>query len=323
MEEIILYTILAVLGVVIVLGIILSLLLSYIIFTVLLKRTSSKKWGHGVSKPDDPEIVGIYNGGSEWRDRYAENRRSVEIVSDGLKLYGEYFDFGGDKAVIIMPGRMECCVYACYFAEPYRRLGCNVLVIDARAHGYSEGKYNYVGYREYMDVLKWGEWLHDNALNKSIILHGICIGANTSTMTLTSPDCPDYFSGMIVEGIFTTFFDSFKNHMKADKRPIFPFLYICMFYIRTILGIDPVNDGPENRIKDLKKPVLFIHGRQDAFSLPSKMEELYELCDAPKRLVWFEKGKHSRLRINNVEEYDKEVIRFVCELERELQENVK
>ncbi len=291
-----------------------TMLISYIIFSVLLVRTRPEKWGHACSMPSDPEILSMYNTGAAWRDKNESVREALYIKNDGLRLYGEYFDFGYDRAVIILAGRMECCIYACFFAEPYRKAGYNILVIDGRAHGFSEGKYNSVGQKEYRDLLAWGKLLHDEKGVKSILLHGVCIGASTSMFAITDDACPDYFSAITVEGMYVSFYESTKNHMKKDKRPIFPFFYQVMFYIRLILRIDPKNDGPYKRIGRLKKPILFLHGRQDAYSLPPKAEELYAACHADKRLVWFDEGLHSRLRYTNTEQYDAAVTAFLAEL---------
>ncbi len=288
---------------------------SYAIYAVLLKRTSPDKWGHKCSKPDDPEIAAVFNGGAAFRERYADVRTSAYIENDGLRLYGEYFDFGHDRTVILLAGRMECCIYSCYFAEPYRQDGYNVFVADMRAHGLSEGKYNAVGYREYRDILAWGRWLHEEKGNRSIVLHGICIGACTSIMAITDESCPDYFTAIAVEGMFDTFYHSTKNHMKADKRPLFPFLYLIMFYIRIISGVNVVTDGPCKRIEKLRRPILFLHGRLDIFSEPAVAEDMYARCTADKRLVWFDRGGHSRLRINNTEAYDRAVHEFLTDLD--------
>lgn len=295
-------------------GLLPALVLSYIIFSVLLVRTTPEKWGHSCSQPSDPEIVEMFGAGLAWRETYDANQRTAYITHDGLKLYGEFFDFGSDTTIIILPGRMECCIYACYFAEPYRKAGYNVLVVDGRAHGLSEGKLNYVGYRESGDILAWGEWLHKETRTRNIILHGICIGACTSLLAITHKDCPDYFRGVMVEGMFKTFYQSTKNHMQKDKRPLFPFLYLVMFYITIIHRINVLTDGPYKRIRTLNRPILFLHGRKDAFSLPHLAQEMYDSCPAPKELVWFDKGTHSRLRINNVEAYDKATLDFVTKV---------
>lgn len=41
---------------------------------------------------------------------------------------------------------------------------------------------------------------------------------------------------------------------------------------------------PIRVIGKVKTPILFLHGRKDAFSLPKRAEELYAACNAPKEL---------------------------------------
>lgn len=281
------------------------------LYSILLVRTKPDKWGRVCSFPEDEEYLQMFNEGIEWGKRYESFKQPVDIVSDGFHLFGEYFDFGADKAVIIIPGRTESCLYSYYFSEPYREAGYNVLVIDNRCHGLSEGKYCSLGFKEYRDILNWGRLLHDEFHNESVILHGVCIGASTALFALTSPDCPDYMAGMVSEGMYTTFGDSFDNHLREDGHHLFPVSPIVKAYIRIFGGADVAHDGPVRRIGLLHKPVLFIHSKKDVFSLPQKSEVMYNNCVAPKQISWFEKGAHSRVRVNAPEKYDRVIIDFL------------
>lgn len=312
--DIALIIILSLLLVLLVFFILPTFVLSYIIYSVVLVRTKPDKWGRGNSMPDDEEQVRIYSDAQKWWDRNADRQTDVSINNDGFRLCGKYFDFGSDRAVIIIPGRMEACEYSCHFAYPYEKAGFNVLVIDNRSHGLSEGKYNSLGFREYSDIIAWAKMLHDVYGNGKIVLHGICIGSSTALFALTSDRCPDYLCAMTADGMYETFYESFKNHMILQKRPMYPFIWEIMLYIRIFAGANVVTDGPVRRIRDLKKPILFIHSREDVFSVPEKAEKLYESCPADKRIVWFDKGGHSRVRLHNPEEYDKAVVDFMQEL---------
>jgi alpha-beta hydrolase superfamily lysophospholipase len=294
-----------------------ALLVSGVIYTVLLVRTSRDKFGRKCSFPDDEEYVRMFNIGLAWGEKWKDRKRDVNIVSDGLHLVGEYYDFGGKTAVIIIAGRTECLLYSYYFAEPFRRAGCNVLVIDNRAHGLSEGRVSCLGYKEYRDILRWCELLHDELGNEKVLLHGICIGASTALFAATDAHCPDYVAGMSAEGMYVNFYESFLNHLRLDrpKAPHFPVLQMTMLMIRLFSGADVVNDGPIKRIGKLKKPILFLHSREDQFSTPDQAELLYENCTAPKQLVWFDRGAHSRIRINNTEKYDETIVGFVQQLD--------
>ncbi len=306
-----------------IIGIVLFILLSLLlppffiaknVYKDQLVRTSKDKWGRTCSAPDNEEQVRMYKIGEEWASENMNYAIDVEVTSyDNLHLVGQYFDFGFDKACIIIQGRTESYLYSHYYAKPYKDIGYNVLVIDSRAHGLSEGKYNCVGLKEYNDILAWGNLLHTKFNMNHIILHGICIGAATAMYTITSENCPDYYKGIVVDGMYTTFYETFRTHMIAIKRPVFPFALYVMLYIKLYGGVNALTNGPIKSIKKLNKPLLMIHSKQDIFSLPPKAELLYSLCNSPKRIEWFEIGGHSHVRINNQEKYDQAIASFVKE----------
>ncbi|MBQ7566457.1 MAG: alpha/beta fold hydrolase [Oscillospiraceae bacterium] len=290
--------------------------LAGVIYTILLVRTNPQKWERAISMENDPEYIGLYKDAEAWSEKYRANMREVDTYSGRLHLAGQYYDFGFDRAVVIIPGRMEGCVYCCHFAEPYRLAGYNVLTIDNRAHGKSDGRVGCLGYREYRDMLAWGKYLHETCGCRSVYLHGVCIGASTALFTLTAKNCPDYFSGMTADGMYVTFAESFKNHMIEKKKPLFPLYPLCMVWIRVFSHANAVTDGPIRRIGRLRRPILFLHSREDIYSLPELAQKLYDKCTAPhKKLAWFPHGGHSRIRCNDPAGYDRTVTEYLASLD--------
>ena len=284
------------------------------IYFILLVRTRKSKWTRKCSLPNDPEIKEMFDSGLAWAEKYSASKREVDVYSGKYHLFGEYFDFGFNKAVIIISGRTEALLYSYYFAEPYRAAGYNVLVIDNRAHGKSDGHFCALGYREYEDILAWSRLLHDDFGNEKIFMHGICIGASHALFALTSDNCPGYLQGMTSEGMYTNFYDSLREHIKEARQPVFPALWEIRMYLKLFTGYDIKHDGPVFRIHKLKQPILMLQSKEDKYSLPEKAKELYARCAAPKRLVYFEKGRHSHIKINDSAKYDKEIIDFLREI---------
>ena len=313
--EIFLIILLIVIGAVILFGLLPAAILGYILYSYLLVRDKPGKWGRECSLPEDKEYKSMFDIGSGWYEKNKSLKQEVSITSCGFRLVGEYYDFGFDKAVIIIPGRTESLLYSYFFAEPYQKSGHNVLVIDNRSHGLSEGKRCCLGYSEYKDIIGWSRLLHETFGVKSVVLHGICIGSSVALFAATAPECPEYITAMVAEGMYASFSESLKNHIIELKKPLFPVYQSSMLMMRIFSGADVVNDGPLYRIDALKKPILFLHSREDAYSAPEKAEEIYKKCSAPKKIVWFPTGAHSRLRINHTEKYDREIIDFLEEHE--------
>ena len=61
----------------------------------------------------------------------------------------------------------------------------------------------------------------------------------------------------------------------------------------------------------------------EEYHCPKEAERLCSLCTADKELVWFDRGAHSRLRINAPEKYDAAIKSFIeNKIEKESDQNV-
>lgn len=279
-----------------------------------LVRTSPEKWGRVCSAPENEEQLAMWNSGCLWAEENAEYISEVHIQNDGFDLYGEFFDFGSEKCVIILPGRCECLKYSYFYAEPYKKAGFNVLVVDTRCHGRSGGTYNTIGVKESDDLIKWVGFLEKEFGTKEIYFHGICIGSVSGLLALTKRRCPDTVKGMVCDGCFVSFRETFKRHMIADNRPLFPVLDLVMLWIKIYAGTNVMRYSPIKLVKRVENMrMLFLFGEKDIFSVPEKSRRLFNACTAEeKKLVWFEKGGHSHLRINNPEQYDTAITEFLA-----------
>ena len=276
-----------------------------------LVRTSEKVWPRIPEPCEDEEQNEMYKEAARWSDANGFYKQDVSVTNGGFRLSGEYYNFGFERVCIIIPGRTESLHYSKYYAEPYKQAGYNVLVIDNRCHGLSEGKFYSVGHNEYKDVLAWAKYAFEELGNTSVFLHGICIGSATALYCFTKGNAPSYISGMCGDGMYKSFCETFKNHMKHLGHPVFPVLYIVMFYLFIMTGSDSVFNGPLHQIKKMNRPILFIYSREDLYSLPKDSMKIYNKCGSRnKQIKWFEKGAHSHVRFTNTAEYDRVVVEF-------------
>ena len=288
---------------------------SYCIYDQTLKRKNKEMWGRELS--DDhvvPEQKPMYEAGFAWSRENAAYKKDVHIVNEGCNLYGEYYDFGKERCAVILSGRTECLIYGYYFAIPYAKNGCNILVIDPRGHGLSDGDFNTVGFEESKDVVAWVKYIRSTYGIESFVFHGICIGAATGMFALNSTECPDCVDGIVTEGMFPNFCESVKNHMRERKRPVFLTADLVDLWMRHYTG-HSMKYGPINIVENIKIPLLMLHSKEDLYSTPEYAQKLFELSGAEKKeLVWFEHGKHSMLRITDTELYDRSITEFLSEL---------
>ena len=287
---------------------------SYCIYTQTLQKKDKTQWTRDIPEDINEDSKKMYTTGIAWSRENAEFKKDVHIVNKGLNLYGEYYDLGYDKCAVILSGRTECLTYGYYFAIPYAKNGCNILVVDPRAHGLSEGEFNTVGFEESGDAIAWVNYIRDTFGINSFVFHGICIGAAGGMLALTSGNCPDCVDGIVTEGMFPRFSESVKNHMKERKKPTFIVLDMVNGWMKHYTG-HSMKIGPLNVIDKLDKPLLMLHSKEDTYSTPEYAQKLFDKAGcADKKLVWFEHGRHSYLRITDTERYDSSVAQFLSEL---------
>lgn len=283
---------------------------SYFVYIKTLSRTSKDVWSRDIPSSIDEESTKMYDAGLKWAKENEQYKQDVHIINEGLNLYGEYYDFGKKTCVIVLSGRTECLKYGYYFAIPYSKR-CNVLVLDPRAHGLSDGRFNTVGFEESKDIAKWVEYMHNTYNLESFIFHGICIGAAGGVLAITLRNCLPYVDAIVTEGMFPNFKESMKNNLIQKKKPVFIFYDMVNWWQKHYTGYT-MDIGPIDYIDKLNVPLLMLHSKKDLSSKPDYAQKLFDKAASPiKELVWFDEGAHSKVRINNTEKYDKAINDFL------------
>lgn len=309
--------VLIIVGSLLILGLLVSIVLvfivAYIVYSKTLMRGKSGTWGRErCSEPGCEALETMWKRGLLWKKDNESFIKELEIKSkDGLKLVAEWFDYGFDKTVIILPGRRETLVYSYFYAKPYRECGVNVLVIDQRAHGFSEGKYSTGGIREAEDVSLWMAYMHDVMKQKEILLHGICVGTCCSTIVATQYKT-DYLKAVILDSAFISYKEIYKNHYLESGHKLFPVYYLIWFWFWFFTKCHITDSNPEKYMPSFDLPVLFVWGTKDVYCLPEKSKILFEKCGSKnKEIYWFDGAEHSRVRLFDEELYDRLISDFL------------
>ena len=283
-----------------------TFLVAYIVYSKTLKRDKHTAWGREqCSEPGCEPLEEMWRRGLAWKKEDENFIKEVSIQSkDNLKLVGEWFDYGYDKTIIILPGRRETLVYSYYYARPYKEAGLNVLVIDQRAHGLSEGTYSGCGILEAEDTSLWIKYLHDELGQEEIYLHGVCVGTCVSSIVATKYKV-DYLKAVILDSAFISYKEIYKNHFIEGGHKLFPVFYEVWVWYKLFTHCNINDSSPLKYMPEFNLPVLFIWGDKDIYCLPEKSQELFKTCASnDKQLEWFEGAMHSRVRLSNEERYD-------------------
>jgi len=262
---------------------------------------------------DNADVLDMKAIGAEFALSAGGSIIDVSIVNDGLTLYGQYLDFGSTKCAIILPGRTGTMDYCYYFSKPYADLGYNIFVADPRGNGLSDGKYTCAGVKEHKDVLMWIDYISDRFGVREFVLHGVCLGAATAVFAANAIKNPRIkITHIVLDGLYTTYYDIFSKHIIERKKPYFPFTHLTFFILLLLDGTNLWHMKPIKEIKKLTAPTLLIFGAEDFYCRKENNEALFNACGAEtKRIKTFESGAHSFVRYTDPDGYDTEIKDFL------------
>ncbi len=231
------------------------------------------------------------------RDRFlAGNPEQVEIQSrDGLALRGLYYQNGSSKnSVLLMHGYRSAGLMDFGVILPfYLDLGLNILVVDQRAHGKSEGSYITFGSLERYDCADWAAWLDRRVGGEGkIVLDGISMGASTVLLACGLP-LPETVTAIVADCGYSSPYEQLRHVAKNMMHlPTWPILPLIEFWAR-LLGKCSLRVSAADALRrNTTLPVLFVHGDADKFVPCAASRENFEACAAPKELVIVEGASH-------------------------------
>jgi dipeptidyl aminopeptidase/acylaminoacyl peptidase len=186
--------------------------------------------------------------------------------SDGLTLSAWWIEkAGSSRAAVLVPGGLDdkSEPYVVETARVYERAGFNVLMLDTRAHGGSEGERVTLGYQEVRDVRAALSWLEGGGFDpSSVVLHGWSMGG--AAVVRATPGSG--VAAVVEEATYADLPPVLREELpEASGLPAFfnPGIFLMG---RLLLGLDPWEVRPVEEVKQLSRegvPFMIIHSRDD------------------------------------------------------------
>ena len=213
---------------------------------------------------------------------------SVTVKSyDKLKLFAKYYPADKDAPWMIL--------FHGYRSHAERDFsgglkygiehGYNVLLVDQRAHGNSEGRCLTFGIKERRDCLSWIDFVIEKAgENAKIVLYGMSMGAATVLMA-AELRLPKNVVGIVADCGFSSPYGIIRKVVKEMRYPT----AVTTAFIRLggiiFGGFDLCSASAAKAMESCDAPVLFIHGDGDKFVPHEMSRENYEHCRSQSKQI--------------------------------------
>ena len=259
------------------------------------RRTSTKKKKKSTASSNKPGELDQYRPLMEQCEAWlkAQDMETVHILShDGLKLAARFLNIGAKKTLILFHGYRSRAFrdFSCV-GEYYKGLGFNLLFVDQRAHGESEGEYITFGVKERLDCVRWAEYI-DRRVGGEIILDGLSMGSTTVLMA-AGEQLPASVKGVIADCGFTSPKEIMLKVMESDlKIRCRPLFYLVALMVKLRAGFDVDEYSTIEAMKKNRLPILFLHGTEDKFVPCGMTKSAYEACASEKTLILIEGAGH-------------------------------
>lgn len=264
-----------------------------------------------------------YPRGSQYQPYRESSRKLMERIrelpgeecqilsDDGLRLWGTYYHQADGAPLEIMfhgyHGAAERDFCGGFWLA--REAGHNILLVDERAHGRSEGRVITFGIKERCDCLAWARYGRARFGRETpIILAGVSMGA-AAVLMASDLDLPENVRGIIADCGYSSP-EAIIKKVAADRKipaALYPFARLGA---RLFGGFDLEESSPKVSLKNCRVPVLLIHGQDDRF-VPCRMSlENYRACAADKTLFTVLGAGHTLCCMVDPEGYRRTVNEF-------------
>jgi hypothetical protein len=240
----------------------------------------------------------------ETPEKYEYEYESPKIVTeDGIRLSAWYIpaERKTNNSVLVLHGypfdKGNVLGLATFLHKDF-----NLLLIDFRALGQSEGDFSSLGYHEKKDVKAAVEYLEKKKQNIGIL--GFSLGASTALAAL-----PEINVTAIVADSPYASLEKMAERVYGVPPPINKLFVMATKTMAKIWpGIDISKVSPLKSIKNTSTPILLIHGTEDD-QIPIENSQL--LARAAKNAeLWTLPAGHGYAHSSYPKEYEEEVTEF-------------
>lgn len=251
-------------------------------------------------------------GGLEFFDTLSYEQVYIKSY-DGVSLAAKYYPCDTDKTIILFHGyRGWARRDFASVVKLYRGLGFNILLVDQRANGLSDGKLITFGAKEKHDVLSWVNFvLEKYGKDTRLCLDGLSMGAAVVMMS-AGLDLPENVKAIVADCGYTSPADIIAHVAKRNFNiPGKAAVAVMNIPCKLFGGFSLYKSNTLESLSKNDIPILFIHGKADDF-VPWYMTELnYAANRGEKELCFVDGAGHALSYLTDKNKVESVLISFL------------
>ena len=255
------------------------------------------------------------NANQEGREYiYSLNPEDLYINSfDNLKLHALFINNNTNKTIICVHGyKAKDGLYDFGMSAKFlNSLGYNLLFVDNRAHGLSQGKYIGFGVLDSIDVNSWVDYLVTNMNQETIILYGMSMGAATVMNAQNNK-----VKAIIADCGFASGYDEVVYQIKKMYHlPSFPLVPISNILLKLLAKYSLKDKEAYKSIKNYHNNLLIIHGDKDNFVPTRDAYKIFDNATCHKKMLIVPGASHAKSYLKDTELYEQTIKEFLDEID--------
>lgn len=255
------------------------------------------------------------NANQEGREYiYSLNPEDLYINSfDNLKLHALFINNNTNKTIICVHGyKAKDGLYDFGMSASFlNSLGYNLLFVDNRAHGLSQGKYIGFGVLDSIDINSWVDYLVTNMNQETIILYGMSMGAATVMNAQNNK-----VKAIIADCGFASGYDEVVYQIKKMYHlPPFPIIPISNILLKLLAHYSLKEKEAYKSIKNYKNNLLIIHGDKDHFVPTRDAYKIFDNATCHKKILIVPGASHAKSYLKDSKLYEQTIKEFLDEID--------
>ena len=175
------------------------------------------------------------------------------------------------------------------FALPFREAGFDLMLLDLRSHGESDGEFFTYGARESEDISAAIDWLSEQGAAAHVGIIGVSAGG---AVAIAAAAQDERIQAVVTLGTFADL-----EATITQQTPHLPGFWRerAVTQAEAIAEFEIEAASPVYSAAQLEVPLLILHGDRDQYIPPENARQLYDAAAGARQIGWITDGTHANM----------------------------